>query len=294
MSDNYFIGYDASKSAQAAIDFAAKLAKGTGASLTAICAYPPPPRVFGRGASDGADAELTALAEADAALVMAELHDSAVASRLLRPGSPPQALIEAAEDEPASLIVVGATHRGPLGRVSPGSTAERLLHGAPCPVAVVPATADDPRLESIAVAYDGLPESEAAVTYAAGLAAALDVPLELLGVETPVVVTGAYGGFDCQGQIHDGLEEMVSERAEKAGATWRLLYGSAGPTLADASENVDLMVTGSRGYGPWRAVLLGGTSRYLADHASCPVVVVPRPDRETVAASESDLAAASA
>ena len=35
--------------------------------------------------------------------------------------------------------MVGSTRRGPVGRVTPGSTAERLLHGAPCPVAVTPA-----------------------------------------------------------------------------------------------------------------------------------------------------------
>jgi nucleotide-binding universal stress UspA family protein len=34
--------------------------------------------------------------------------------------------------------VDGSTHRGPIGRVLAGSTARKLLHGAPCPVLVVP------------------------------------------------------------------------------------------------------------------------------------------------------------
>ena len=38
----------------------------------------------------------------------------------------------------AGLIVVGSTGRGRAGRVLTGSTAERLLHGAPCPVALAP------------------------------------------------------------------------------------------------------------------------------------------------------------
>ena len=38
----------------------------------------------------------------------------------------------------ALAIVVGSSHRGPVGRIVPGSVGERLLHGAPCPVAVAP------------------------------------------------------------------------------------------------------------------------------------------------------------
>ena len=40
-----------------------------------------------------------------------------------------------AEIERASLVVIGSSHRGAVGRVFAGTTAERLLHGAPCPVA---------------------------------------------------------------------------------------------------------------------------------------------------------------
>jgi hypothetical protein len=36
------------------------------------------------------------------------------------------------------------------------------------------------------------------------------------------------------------------------------------------------MVTGSRGYGPHRAVLLGSVSGRLVREAECPVIVVPR------------------
>ena len=52
--------------------------------------------------------------------------------------SPARALQELAVRESAALVVLGSTHRGTLGRVIAGTTAERLLHGAPCSVAVVP------------------------------------------------------------------------------------------------------------------------------------------------------------
>ena len=46
--------------------------------------------------------------------------------------------------------------------------------------------------------------------------------------------------------------------------------------LIRVSEHLDLLVCGSRGYGPLRAVLLGGVSRRLAAEAQCPVIVLPR------------------
>jgi nucleotide-binding universal stress UspA family protein len=41
-------------------------------------------------------------------------------------------------------------------------------------------------------------------------------------------------------------------------------------------REIDLLVCGSRGYGPVRRVLLGGVSSRLIRRAACPVVVVPR------------------
>jgi nucleotide-binding universal stress UspA family protein len=43
-----------------------------------------------------------------------------------------------------------------------------------------------------------------------------------------------------------------------------------------ASERLDLLICGSRGYGPARAVLLGGVSRRVASEAYCPVIVLAR------------------
>ena len=44
----------------------------------------------------------------------------------------------------------------------------------------------------------------------------------------------------------------------------------------DDAEDADLLVLGSRGYGPRRAVLLGGVSGRVVRRAACPVIVVPR------------------
>ena len=53
-------------------------------------------------------------------------------------GSAAHGLDDVAEAEKASMIVVGSERHGARRRISPGSTGERLLHGAICPVAIAP------------------------------------------------------------------------------------------------------------------------------------------------------------
>ena len=47
--------------------------------------------------------------------------------------------------------------------------------------------------------------------------------------------------------------------------------------LPTAAETLDLLVVGSRGWGPWSRVAIGSTSDWLMHHAACPLIVVPRP-----------------
>ena len=56
----------------------------------------------------------------------------------------------------------------------------------------------------------------------------------------------------------------------------RLVVGGApaGALLA-AAEGADLLVVGARGAGGFKGLLLGSISHYVANHARCPVVVIP-------------------
>ncbi|HEX7609452.1 MAG TPA: universal stress protein [Solirubrobacteraceae bacterium] len=55
-----------------------------------------------------------------------------------------------------------------------------------------------------------------------------------------------------------------------------IVAGETVAALEKQSERLDLLVLGSRGYGPLARVLLGSVSRKLANRAHCPVLVVPR------------------
>ena len=75
----------------------------------------------------------------------------------------------------------------------------------------------------------------------------------------------------------------ASERLpEGVRASAKVLTGSPAEVLADEADSADLLVTGSRGYGPVRRVLLGGVSSKLVRSSPCPVLVVPRSATEPV------------
>ena len=57
----------------------------------------------------------------------------------------------------------------------------------------------------------------------------------------------------------------------------RAAYGLTGEELAAFSDEVDLLVVGSRGYGPAKRLVLGSTSDYLERHARCSLLALPRP-----------------
>jgi nucleotide-binding universal stress UspA family protein len=70
------------------------------------------------------------------------------------------------------------------------------------------------------------------------------------------------------------VADAVAQLGE--GAVGEAVVGMAGEELVQLSREVDMLVVGSRGYGPVRRTLLGSTSDRLVHDAACPVVVVPR------------------
>lgn len=73
------------------------------------------------------------------------------------------------------------------------------------------------------------------------------------------------------------LDRAVRSVAKRLEAKGELVRGTPEHVLAEqADRGVDLLVTGSRGYGPLRRVLVGSVSIALMRSASCPVMVVPR------------------
>jgi nucleotide-binding universal stress UspA family protein len=230
-----------------------------------------------------------------------------VERRAVRGSSAAAALQELAEAEHPRAFVLGSCHRGAVGRVVIGGVAERLLHGSPCPVVVAPrglAERGPVRLGTVCVGFDGRPEAWTALQRGAQIAAAAGGRLRVAMVVPPLAGTPTMAVFPPElveerlkaAQIE--LEHAVHSVAKRLEPAARLLEGSPSQQLADeASVAVDLMVVGSRGYGPLQRVLLGSVSTSLMHSAPCPVMVVPRtaefdPSGEGLAGEDQSVASA--
>lgn len=203
--------------------------------------------------------------------------------------SPAHVLCDLAEKEDPDLVVVGSPHRGALGRALIGSVAEALLHGAPVPIVLAPreyAKEDHDSLRTIAVAYDGTPESDAALRQAEGLALSAGASLEVLTVAPPpsaVVPRALVQARTATPEPYAAIERAIDNVDDAVEVHAHMLIGPVAETLANAcKEHTDLLVTGSRDYGPLERVLIGSVSLHLIHMAPCPVLVVPRPSKAEV------------
>jgi nucleotide-binding universal stress UspA family protein len=255
----------------------------------AIAAYVYPPGDLERPTGEGTDeTALTELADSVIA-ALRELGSTIDAQHLtlIADRSAARGLQRAAEEGGALVISLGSTRRSTLGRVLLGSTAERLMSGSPCPVAVAPrGYGNEPRsIETIGCAFDGSPESRAALDLAATMASRNRARVRILAVHEPLASDApAFRGVPRIAEdeaVRDHLSRLVTAaeldlRRAEIGVEANLATGNAVPILEEQTSEVDLLVMGSRGYGPARAVLLGSVSGELVRRAACPVIVIPR------------------
>lgn len=274
------VGFDGSAGGRDALELARVICAQTGGSavVASVLFGDSAPPALAR-VDDQRSAESEPLfAEAREALGGLEIE-----ARAYRGLSPAAVLTMLAEEESFDALVVGSPHRGAIGRVLIGSVARNLLSGAPCAVFVAPhGYAEDPHtiFGTIAVGYDGAPESKQALRRAEELALAANSKLVLItAVSMPAHVPGpaGYVPMPVPPEVEGLQGDAVATINPRLGVETRRGDGSPGGVLVRECEHgVDLLVLGSRGYGPLTRVLLGSVSRRAAQEASCPVLVVPR------------------
>jgi nucleotide-binding universal stress UspA family protein len=275
MFENILVGVDGTSGGRDAIAFAQRLA-GSGAEQAFVHVR------AGGSLLRAAGGHGARLDEEKSGQLLARERDAAHATAELESveaSSPGAGLHRVAEGREADLIVVGSSARGLIGRAMLGDDTRGALNGAPCAVAIACRGYEQHPfpVARIGVAFNGSPEGEHALAVARGIAGetrADVVALEVVGVPTTAytgLAAAAYGA---------AMERMVAEAKERMavleGAGGRVAYGVPGEELAAFSAEVDLLVVGSRSYGPLRRLVLGSTSDYLARHARSSLLVLPR------------------
>jgi nucleotide-binding universal stress UspA family protein len=269
-----------------AITLSSKL-RSEGAQLTLVHIYPADSRIrHPRSAADDSTERRRA------AELLAQVREQAgvdASLRFERFASVGRGLHVLAEELGADLLVVGSSRRGLLGRVMIGDDTRAALNGAPCAIAIAPAGYSEQgvAMREIGVGYNGSPESEHAVTAARTIAA--EHGAKLSAFEAVSLPTYAFIGGPAP--LDGAIEELVQDARQRietlGGVEPHAVYGHPAEELALYSASLDLLIVGSRDYGPVGRLVHGSTSHVLARTARCPLLVLTRAARAVEASHTS-------
>ncbi|MGH8092020.1 MAG: universal stress protein, partial [Chthoniobacterales bacterium] len=206
-------------------------------------------------------------------------------------GRPFEEICRLARELEIDLIVTGTRGQTGLKHLVLGSTAERVVRYAPCPVLVLHSLGNVRRSRAlfrrILVPVDFSPCSAQGVAVAKALARKFGSQLFLLHsidlhyysanskyllYDYPPLLAAAETAARTQ------MEELVTGVAREGVAVdGTLENGHAGEQIcARAREfRVELIVTSTHGRTGLKHTLLGSTAEYVVRHAPCPVLVVP-------------------
>ncbi len=139
----------------------------------------------------------------------------------------------------------------------------------------------------IVVGVDGSPQSQRALGWARFLAQASASTVQAVTVWQPLAVrrwgdvTGwavaLPQGWDPAGVARQGLVDTLDAafgEQQPPGLQTTVAEGDAAKVLLEVSRGAGMLVVGSRGHGGFAGLLLGSVSAAVAEHATCPVLVV--------------------
>jgi nucleotide-binding universal stress UspA family protein len=141
-------------------------------------------------------------------------------------------------------------------------------------------------MPGIVVGVDGSGHSRRALEWATKEAALRHAPLNVLTVHQ--AIAGYFGGVATRPEDPEPTEQA---REAAQAETDKVLAGLDGPRpesvtvtaihgfpveeLIKAADDADILVLGSRGAGGFTRLLMGAVAGQVAQHAHCPVLIVP-------------------
>jgi nucleotide-binding universal stress UspA family protein len=273
------VGYSDDEAGHDAVKLCGQIVAALGSEVTVV--YPYSPLLSSepaQAAEEAIRAELRALMPDSEMLAHATYHWSSSSW-------PIHALHSMASYENAQLIVLGAAREGIAGHLHVGLM-ERMVHGAPCAVLVAPAGyVAGEGLRRVGVGFADSAEGKAALGLGHELAHVFDGELSVIAASGLSQFVRSYAAqaamvseleAETYAATKASLQSAVAELAGDVPVHTQTVEGNAADVLVERSRELDLLVLGSRAYGPVRHALLGSVSAAVMREAHCPVLVMPR------------------
>jgi nucleotide-binding universal stress UspA family protein len=277
MADTIVCAVDQSEAAGPVLDTARWLADALSARLSVVHVTDGPVR--------NADELL--------ASIRARVGDESVEIGLVE-GSPAAAIIEAADQAGADLVVVGSRGRGSLRAAVLGSVSRDLTAQARCPVVVVPSgeaptspgDAASSAQASVVCGIDGSDQALTAAAIAGRLAKRLGYRLVIVHARQNIRAMMSYPGARSttppvtgqEDSVEQLADEIIQRAVEAAGGDASAVIEPGPPAEVLESvaqrEGARLIVVAARGLGALRSALLGSVAAELTAAATRPVVVL--------------------
>ena len=280
-------GADGSDEGKDAVALAAGLASRTGAGLSLVNVFPT--LLF---PSPGTTDRATLRKQADESLQRDrdELAPDAIIHSVADL-SVSRALMHFAQETHVEMVVIGSSPDAPPGRARIGRRGRQLLHDMPFALALAARGSRTRKFEvrRVGLGDDGGPEAKVARDVAIELCRAasatlviksvIDNSYPILAAVAPAALPKYEAGWEYQrSQAQSDLEQHAAQIDVPTEIS--SVLGDPGRELRSVSDDVDLIVVGSRRWGPIARVVTGGVGETLVADAGCPVVIVPRPSED--------------
>jgi nucleotide-binding universal stress UspA family protein len=205
---------------------------------------------------------------------------------IVREGHPVEVLEWFAREHPLDLLVIGPRGHGGVGSILLGSVSQALLHAMPTSVLVARPPVSSAR--RVLLGVDGSEPSMEAARFLASFPLPADAVISVLVSVTPW--TDEYSSI----RAADYISLLAAERAHAEDIAERAIgilaeHGrKAQPIVREGDPkreilfaaqelDVDLIVTGARGVGGFKGLVLGSVSRAISKAAPCSTLVVAGP-----------------
>ena len=288
------VGYTPSKGGRGSLDLGLQLAHALDEPMAVVTVVP---RQWSTPSMARVDAEYGAYARQVGEEAERQARDYLtdttvtvdVTYRAVPGRSIPGALVDVVTELDATVLVLGSSADGQVGQVVVGSTADKLLHASPVPLAISPREFRSVAAEGVTkvtCAFSDSHSSVAVVGRVHALAEKFGVPLRVasFGVRGATMYP-PLGGITAEDSVldswvdearsaqrrlvADGVVPESVERVIGTGATWS-------DTLASIPwQSGEVLAIGSSSMGPLARVFLGARATKLIRHAPVPVIVLP-------------------